>query len=145
MTKIFVTIVVVLIVAVAVIAIGGKLGKKATAPVPSVTQTQTQQQSQQTGTTSATKETVVNVTVTKSGFNPQTVTIKAGTKVIWQNQSGDMATVNSDPHPTHQIYPPLNLGGFANGASVQLVFDKPGTYGYHNHLNPGQTGTVVVQ
>ncbi len=85
------------------------------------------------------------VTLTANGFAPATLTIKAGSTVTWMNKSGDVATVNSDPHPTHTTYPPLNLGQFANGASLSLPFSTPGTYGYHNHLNPSEHGTIVVQ
>ncbi len=85
------------------------------------------------------------VSLTSSGFNPQSLTVKAGTTVTWVNNSGGPATVNSDDHPTHQKYPMLNLGKFEAGSSLQLKFDKPGTYTYHNHLNPSQKGTVVVQ
>lgn len=87
----------------------------------------------------------VSVTLTQSGFSPQTVTISAGDQVTWTNQSGQTATVNSDPHPTHGNYPPLNLGQFADGNSLSLVFPTSGTYGFHNHLNPNQTGTVIVK
>lgn len=85
------------------------------------------------------------VTLAQDGYSPATITVKAGDRVIWVNKSGAAATVNSDPHPTHTNYPPLNLGTFPDGGSVSLTFDKPGTYGYHNHLNPGQKGTVIVQ
>lgn len=85
------------------------------------------------------------VNLTKAGFEPGTITIKVGTKVTWVNKSGETATVNSDPHPTHTLWPFLNLGSFDDGASVSVIFDKAGTYTYHNHLNPSETGTVVVQ
>lgn len=85
------------------------------------------------------------ITLTKDGFDPSVLTIKAGTKVTWLNQSGADATVNSSPHPLHTDYSPLNLGSFANNESVSLVFDKPGTYKYHDHLNPTRFGQIVVQ
>lgn len=85
------------------------------------------------------------VEVTSSSFTPQSITVKAGTKVTWVNKSGDVANVSSDYHPTHLLYPPLNLGNFDNGSSVFLVFDKKGKYTYHNHLNPSATGVVVVE
>lgn len=85
------------------------------------------------------------VAVTSSGFVPQTITIKAGTKVTWTNQAGAVVTVDSAQHPTHLVYPPLNLGQFPDGSSVSLVFDKPGIYKYHNHLNPTQFGSVTVE
>lgn len=84
------------------------------------------------------------VTLTASGFDPKTVTITEGTRVLWMNKSGKMGTVNSDDYPTNRLYPFLNLGAFPDGSSVQVVFDKAGTYTYHNHLNPDQTGKVIV-
>ena len=89
------------------------------------------------------EEAIINLT--ESGYNPQTLTIKAGTKVTWNNESGEAATVNSANHPTHQIYPPLNLGEFADGDSLSLVFNTPGTYKYHNHLDSSVFGSVIVE
>ena len=96
-------------------------------------------------TVSPTKGPETTVNLTKNGFEPQEINIKAGTRVIWLNKSGGPATVNSDVHPTHLLFPFLNLGEFSNGSSVQVVFSKPGTYTYHNHLRPEQRGRVVVK
>ncbi|MEX2007268.1 MAG: hypothetical protein WD992_00660, partial [Candidatus Levyibacteriota bacterium] len=68
----------------------------------------------------------------------------AGATVIWTNSSGQVGNVSSNPHPTHSIYPALNLGNFGDGQGVSLVFDTVGTYGYHNHLDATKTGTVIV-
>ncbi len=96
-------------------------------------------------TSSGTEASQDIITLTADGFSPATLTVKAGTKVTWNNASGIKATVSSNPHPIHTDYQPLNLGSFPNGGTLFLTFDKPGTYGYHNHLNPSQTGTIVVQ
>ena len=88
---------------------------------------------------------MTTVTITSSGFEPATVNINVGTKVEWTNKSGEAATVNSVLHPTHLIYPALNLNGVPVDGSVSLVFDTPGTYKYHDHLNPSRTGTVEVK
>lgn len=85
------------------------------------------------------------VILTASVFSPATLTIKAGETVNWTNQSGQDATINSDPHPLHTNYPPLNLGTFSNGQTFSLAFPKSGTYGYHNHLDPSQRGTIIVE
>ena len=87
----------------------------------------------------------IQVALSETGFAPNEVSIKLGTKVVWTNRSGRVATVDSDLHPTHQLYPPLNLGQFGNNETVELVFEKAGTFKYHNHLNPNVTGAVVVQ
>ena len=85
------------------------------------------------------------ITLTPEGFSPSTLTIKVGTRVRWVNKSGQLGDVDSDPDPTNTSYPPMNFGTFSDGSSVELIIDKAGTYHYHNHLNPSQRGTVVVQ
>lgn len=131
-----------LAVVVLVVIVGGVLlvsqqGQKQTTEQSSSTRPATTQNTQ--------TQPSVTVTVTSAGFSPSTVTIKSGTRVIWINKSGGSVTVNSAGHPTHLLYPALNLGEFGNDSSVQLVFDKPDTYKYHDHLHPSNTGTVVVQ
>ncbi len=96
-------------------------------------------------TSSSTESSQDAIILTANGYTPATLTVKAGTKVTWTNQSNSNATVSSDPHPSHTAYLPLNLGGFQNGEMLSLTFDKPGTYGYHNHLNPSQLGTIIVE
>ncbi len=104
------------------------------------TQTQTT-----TTTNPKTQEKSVTIKLDKTGFNPASVDVGVGTRVVFINESGEMATVNSDDHPIHTKFPFLNLGEFGNGSSVQAVFDKAGTFTYHNHLNPSQKGTIVVK
>lgn len=108
------------------------------------TPTVTTPPNQETASSPSSQETMV-VTVTKDGFSPQNVTVKSGGKVTWTNNSGAVIQINSAVHPTHQLYPPLNLGAVAPLGSVSLVFDNVGTYKYHNHLDPSRTGTVVVE
>lgn len=120
-------------------------------PAQKVTQTDQIQTSQPSAATTSSQtspstETEQNViTLTKEGFTPKTLTVKKNTKVTFVNKSGATATVNSVPHPVHTSYPPLNLGSFQDGETLSLTFDKTGTYGYHNHLNPGQNGRIVVE
>jgi len=85
------------------------------------------------------------VTVGQNGFSPQTLEIKKGKTVVWINQGGEDATVNSDPHPTHNLNRFLNLGQFPSGSSVEATFNEAGTFSYHNHFHPDQRGTVVVK
>lgn len=135
MNKLGLIIVVLIIIgAVGIFALGGKKNTdKNMPPTPTASQTENDKTS---GTA---------VTVTSSGYDPQSLTIKAGTKVIWTNKSGVAVTVDSALHPTHLVYPPLNLGQFEDGSSKELVFDKAGTYRYHNHLNPTQFGSIIVE
>ena len=124
-----------------------KMQNKTATSTPTVTHTNPVVQTSPTATDGAKgiNRERVTVTLTNSGFTPATVSVKAGSVVTLINKSGSVATVNSDPHPTHRNYPPINLGEFSDGTSVQLTFDTPGTFTYHNHLNPSFTGTVVVE
>lgn len=134
-TKTILGIVAVLAVVGAAIVFLGKPSQPPSQPV----------QSESPAAGSTTTQGTASVALTSSGFGPQSLTVKVGTKVVWTNQSGTAATVNSASHPTHLAYQPLNLGSFGNGDTLSLVFDKPGTYKYHNHLNAAQTGAVVVE
>ncbi len=89
------------------------------------------------------KETMVSITST--GFSPKTITVKAGDSVTWTNNDSANHNVNSDPHPTHTLYPFLNLGTIKPGDKKSATFEKAGTYTYHDHLNPSLTGTVTVE
>lgn len=104
-----------------------------------------QQTSSETTQASQSAQIQNEITLTVDGFSPVTLTVKSGTTVSWINKSNKAATVNSDPHPIHTDYPPLNLGNFPDNGTLSLIFDKPGTYGYHNHLNPQDQGTIVVE
>ncbi len=84
------------------------------------------------------------VTVTATGFAPATSTVARGATVRFLNADSAAHQVASAPHPTHTIYPPLNGDVLQSGASFDVVFSKAGTYKYHDHLNPGLTGSVTV-
>lgn len=85
------------------------------------------------------------VNITDSGFSPKEIIIKAGGSLTWENQDSVDHTVNSAVHPTHLVYPPLNLGVIKSGEQKSLAFPAVGTYKYHDHLNPSLTGSVTVQ
>jgi len=94
------------------------------------------------------------VTYTDAGFSPRILTVKKGTTVSFKNTSSRPMRVASDPHPTHDKYP--TKGGcvgstfdvcntIAPSQSWSFTFDAVGTWGYHNHVNPREGGTIVVQ
>lgn len=86
------------------------------------------------------------VQITAAGFSPAIITIHPGDTVTWVNIDNQQHTVNSDPHPTHTLYPPLNTVGLLNpGEQKSLTFPTSGTFKYHDHLNPSLRGSVVVQ
>ena len=149
------------VVAVVVIAIlgfvflGNQSGSQYTAPTPQTPTAPTptpiappQPPSNPITSSSAT------VTYTDSGFSPATIPIKKGDTVIFKNTASDDMRVSSNPHPIHNGYP--TTGGCVGstfdscstihpGSSWSFTFTFVGKWGYHNHLNPSEGGTVIVQ
>ena len=87
----------------------------------------------------------ITIEITSSGFMPKNITIKVSEAVTWNNTDSADHTVNSAVHPTHQVYPPLNLGVIKSGEKKSLTFPEKGTYKYHDHLNPSLTGSITVE
>jgi plastocyanin len=85
------------------------------------------------------------ITYSNNGFSPSTLSVKVGTVITIKNTSSNPLQFSSDPHPQHTDDPELNMGALSSGQSQTLTVTKTGTHGYHNHLNPGDTGTLVVQ
>lgn len=99
-------------------------------------------------------ETGTVITYTDTGFTPNILTVKKGTTVTFKNDSAGDIRVASNPHPIHDGYPTRggcisstfdSCANIAPGQSWSFTFDESGTWGYHNHLNPTVTGTIVVQ
>jgi plastocyanin len=98
------------------------------------------------------------VTHTNSGFEPGTVTIEQGETVVWMSETGNM-WVASDQHPTHTEYSGTsrmehcqngdqNTAAFDQcraGERFSFTFEQTGEWGYHNHENNFQSGTVIVE
>lgn len=87
------------------------------------------------------------IEITKDGFLPATLTVPKGTKVTWTNKDKAVHRVASNPHPTHEGLKGLDSKDVIGieGGTYSFNFDKPGTYTYHDHLNPTTNGTVVVE
>lgn len=98
------------------------------------------------------------VTYDGSTFSPATVTIAKGSTITWTDTSGTM-WVASNPHPIHSGYDGTTrdqhcAAGYSGsapfdecsaGSTFSFTFNKTGSWGYHDHLNHGATGTIVVQ
>lgn len=88
----------------------------------------------------------VTIEYDEDGFEPKSVTVKSGTSVIWKNDADNSVWVASAPHPAHTDYPGFDqLKGVGKGESYTFTFTKVGKWNYHNHLKPGDWGTVVVE
>jgi len=74
-----------------------------------------------------------------SGFqyDPETVTIQAGGKVIWQNEDSAEHTATLDDGS-------FTTGSLAEGKLKSQSFKTPGTYTYFCEIHPQMKGTVEV-
>ncbi len=91
---------------------------------------------------------------TNDGYSPETLRVKSGTTVTFKNEGSAPTWTASDVCPTHRLYP--TTGGCIGSTfdacreivpddSWQFEFDIVGTWKYHNHLNPEQIGTIIVE
>lgn len=83
------------------------------------------------------------IAYSENGFSPASVTVKLGAKVKFVNQGTASMWVASAMHPTHQIYPEFDQK--TTGNEYTFEFTKAGSWNYHNHVNPGHYGKVIVE
>jgi plastocyanin len=99
------------------------------------------------------------VKLMNGSFSPATLTVPVGTTVTFVNQSSEDMWIASDDHPDHTDYDgttrdehcapgyagatPLDECGTGN--TYTFTFTKAGTWGYHNHADHDEKGTIVVQ
>jgi plastocyanin len=80
------------------------------------------------------------VTIKDYMFTPMTLTVAAGTRVVWTNADQAAHTVKSADDATPFASPPLDPG-----ESYSRVFDKPGTYHILCGLHPYMKETIMVR
>lgn len=98
-----------------------------------------------TSTKNSDKAAAATITYSDSGFSPSKTTVKSGDTVAIKNTSSADMQFDSDPHPVHTADEELNVGAVSPGETMTFTVTTKGTFGYHNHLNPSDKGTIVVQ
>ena len=87
---------------------------------------------------SAAEQAAVAVAIDNFTFNPQRITVKAGTTVTWTN--------NDDiPHAVAASDRSFKSKVLDAGDSYAFTFVTPGNYQYFCSLHPHMTGTIVVE
>jgi amicyanin len=71
-------------------------------------------------------------------FNPQRLTIKAGTTVAWTNK-------DDIPHAIAAVNKQFKSKALDTDDAYSFTFATPGTYEYFCSLHPHMTGTIVVE
>jgi plastocyanin len=79
------------------------------------------------------------VAIRNFAFEPKTITVSAGTTVVWTNKDEEPHTVTSAG------------AGFTSSKaldtddSYKVIFSTPGTYTYYCQIHPHMVGTIIVQ
>jgi large subunit ribosomal protein L27 len=72
-----------------------------------------------------------------SAFSPTTISVPAGTTVVWENVSSVAHTVTSDD----QVF---DSGPIATNDTFTFTFTQAGTFSYHCSVHPSMTARVIV-
>jgi hypothetical protein len=86
----------------------------------------------------------VDIVYTGYSFTPDDFALAPGATVTIINESGDVLEFASDPHPSHDANPALNIGSIASGERKSFQIAEKGAWGYHNVRNPLHRGRIVV-
>ncbi len=87
---------------------------------------------------------VALVRITSTGFQPATLKVKPGTRVVWTNSDNTLHQVASNPFPKDNGLPGLKSEILNNTQSYSYIANTTGTFGYHDQLTPTTNGTLVV-
>ena len=79
-----------------------------------------------------------NVSIQSTGFQPATVTVVLGTKILWTNMDVADHTVTSDDGTS------FNSGTISPNGTYTFTTVALGSYTYHCSLHPALVGTLQV-
>ncbi len=95
-----------------------------------------------------------------TSFSPSSLTVHAGDTVTFVDHSASSMWIASGVHPSHELYDGTSRAihcatGYAgpapfdecaaSSANYSFTFTKAGAWPYHDHLNAGVTGKIIVQ
>ena len=105
--------------------------------------TSTTQTTQPTDT--AVTPSAATITYSSNGFSLSASTVKSGDTITVKNTSSSSLQMESDPHPAHTDDTDLNVGPVSPGESKTFKVTKKGTFGFHNHLNSSDKGSITIE
>jgi len=90
------------------------------------------------GFTCSADQSQATVEITSFSFQPASITVPAGTTVIWINRDPVVHTVAADDGSFNS--PDID----GNGGKFEHTFAETGTYSYHCTIHPSMKGVIVV-
>lgn len=79
------------------------------------------------------------VEIADLAFNPETLTVAAGSTVTWVNADPDL------PHTSTSDDELWDSGTLNEGGEFSFTFDEPGTFAYFCEVHPTMRGSIVVE
>ncbi len=76
---------------------------------------------------------IVHVSMGNMQFSPETITVRAGTPIMWTNDESVLHTVTAGDES-------WDSGVLKEGETYTVTFDTPGRYCYYCLLHPGHIG-----
>lgn len=90
-------------------------------------------------------EDTVMIVLGEDGFEPEHVTIEAGTRVVFSTTRDEFYWPASNVHPTHEMYAAFDpRDAITPDDTWTFQFDEVGIYPYHDHIAPIYSGTITV-
>ncbi|WP_199100872.1 cupredoxin family copper-binding protein [Dyella sp. ASV21] len=81
----------------------------------------------------------VRIDIRNFAFAPATLTVPAGTRVVWTNR-------DDEPHLITSAGKQFDASrALDTGDTYAVTFAKPGTYAYYCSIHPMMVGTIIVQ
>lgn len=85
------------------------------------------------------------IVMTANGYTPNTLEIKVGDTVTFENRDSEEHWPASNDHPSHKIYSELDPKRAIPAAeSWDFTFTREGAWGIHDHLFPSMRATITV-
>lgn len=76
-------------------------------------------------------------------YDPEAITVAAGTKIMFTNSDSAPHTATSGPSPKADGV--FDTGTLTKGQSKRVTLTKPGTFAYYCALHPFMKATVIVR
>lgn len=81
-----------------------------------------------------------SIAIDNFAFDPPTLTVAPGTRIVWTNKYEEPHTVTSVNKEM-----PFKSQGLDTDDTFAITFDKPGTYKYFCSVHPHMVGEIVVK
>jgi plastocyanin len=88
---------------------------------------------------------VAVVRIIDGGFQPATLSVQKGTKVVWTNEDEGLHQVASNPYPGGADLSGLKSAILNDQQSYSFIASTAGTFGYHDQMDPTVNATLIVR